>query len=675
MALFINGRAPKAIRVGDTPITRVMLGEHLVFDGTVPAVVVLPRATATAAANAPAIAGGASVAMPVAAAVSEALVPSVTAGARVAAAPAEAAAAALVPSISAGVSISLPTATAVAAAAVPDFQVVASGEVLLPRAEAIATALVPSISVVAVVAPPTATAVAEALVPTVTAGGSVSLPTAVATASALAPSIAAGASVTLPRAQATAAALVPTVSVPGAITLPTATATATALVPTTTARTFPQRVATNGTMFNTSGNNPTNGQYTATYPTGSSAGDLLIMQVNFSRSDATLVSYTANAGTFTGGGAWNLIMARDGSAADGCWAGYYYCIRGSETSVTVKASVTGTWRPTGVSMVAYQAGTFDPIMPVEIPASNYTYLLSGSSAVTTPSIITASGCSEVLCMSTCSINSNATTLGTTWSAPATEILDSRLYTSAATWMVSHSAAYHQQSAAGSSQTYSATSSASTFQRVTAAIVVNSVGRTTLEASDNFNRASLGSNWVNKGGGTLFINAQQYISGVGTPSTPMSYAFWGVPVSSDNQIVEATLRWNGNDPAHSAVAVVCRANPANMPTDGASGVQFWNVNDLMGILYETSSGGFVAATGTADYISTTKFPEGARLRIVASGSTYSAYVNGKLVAQGTVSTSTVPTTAHYVGVMIQDDSAVSGGGQPPACLDDFAAYTY
>ncbi len=473
--------------------------------------------------------------------------------------------------------------------------------------------------------------------------------------------------------QASAAALVPTASVPGAITLPTATATAAAAIPTVAVRTYPQRVATNGTMFNTSGNNPTNGQYTATYPPGTAAGDLLIMQVNFSKT--TVGAYTANADTFTGGGGWNLVMAKDDTASNGAWIGYYFCIRGSETSVTVKASITGTWRPTGVSMVAYQAGTFDPIMPVEIPASNYTYLLSGATAVTTPSIVTASAYSEVLCMSTCSINSNATTLATTWSSPATEILDSRLYTSAATWMVSHSAAYHQQSTSGSSQTYSATPSASTFQRVTAAIVINSVGRTVLEASDDFNRASLGSNWTTAGGGTLFINAQQYISGVGTPSTPMSYAFWGVPVSSDNQIVEATLRWNGNDPAHSAVAVVCRANPANMPTDGASGVQFWNVNDLMGLLYETSTGGFVAATGTADYISTTKFPEGARLRIAASGNTYSGYVNGKLIVQGAVSTSTVPTTAHYVGVMIQDDSAVSGGGQPPACLVDFAAYTF
>ena len=55
MALFINGRAPKAIRIGETPITRVMLGEHLVFDGTVPAIsVTLPKAaTATATAAAP----------------------------------------------------------------------------------------------------------------------------------------------------------------------------------------------------------------------------------------------------------------------------------------------------------------------------------------------------------------------------------------------------------------------------------------------------------------------------------------------------------------------------------------------------------------------------------------------------------------------------------------------
>jgi len=207
-------------------------------------------------------------------------------------------------------------------------------------------------------------------------------------------------------------------------------------------------------------------------------------------------------------------------------------------------------------------------------------------------------------------------------------------------------------------------------------VVEDIPAPVLVASDNFDTA-LGSNWISKGGGQLYVNGQGYVSGVGTPSEPMSYIFWKNPVPGDSQIVEATVRWNGNDPGHSAAAVVLRANPANMPSAGASGVQFWFVNNLMGILYEdpNAPNGFVPATGTSDYVSTTKFPEGARIRLRADGNTYTAYMNGAIVLQGTVPTSVVPTSNRYVGIMIQDDSGVSGGGQPPACLDNWAAYVF
>ena len=196
----------------------------------------------------------------------------------------------------------------------------------------------------------------------------------------------------------------------------------------------------------------------------------------------------------------------------------------------------------------------------------------------------------------------------------------------------------------------------------------------LVASDNFNRASLGSSWNLAGGGSLFISSNE-ISGLGTPSEPMSYAFWSTPVGSDTQIVRATVRWAGHDPAHSAAAVVLRANPSLMPAVGASGVQFWFVNNLMGILYEDSGDpdGFTPAVGTADYVSTSKFAEGAIIELRAEAEVYTASVNGVQVLQGTVSNSIVPTSRRYVGVMIQDDSAVSGGGDHPADLDDWLAY--
>ena len=446
---------------------------------------------------------------------------------------------------------------------------------------------------------------------------------------------------------------------------------------------FPSRTTTNGTTSTTASTTMTG---SVAYPTGSVSGSLLIMQVSFDKLTAGV--FAAPGSIFTGGGDWNLFMAADDTTASGVFIGYYWCIRGSETSVGITVTpTTGTMRVKSASIASYQPGTFDPIQPVNVAASNYTYLVAVTTTptkVTTPAIITETDYSEVLLMCAWAINSNATTLATTWDSPATEIMDSRSYvsTSSPAEMHAHSIAYHQQATAGSSQTYSATPNVNVYRRIVAAIVINPVGAVTSVISEDFNTDLSNFNLV--GGGNLAINGLGYLSGVGTPSTPMSYAFWKVPVSTGRQIVRATLRWNGNDPAHSAVAVVCRANPSLYNADGSTGAQFWCVNNLTGLLYETSSGGFTAATGTADYISTPKFPEGAELMIISddtvtAGTTrFWGYMNGDLQATGTFPTSVIPTTNRYIGLMIQDDSAVTTpvpGGQPPACLDNLRVYTF
>lgn len=231
MPLFGHGQAPKYLRLGDRPVVQIRLGSAILFDGTTPAAVSLPRATASAAASAPVIGAGAVLTLPTATAVCEALAPTVTAGARVLPGAAQASADALVPTIAAGAAVELPVAEATATANTPTIQTTTTDEILLPRATATAAALAPTVTVPVTIEPAAATAVSEALLPTITAGAALTLPAAAAAASALVPDLAAGAALTLPAASASASALVPSVAAGAAVTLPAASASASALVP------------------------------------------------------------------------------------------------------------------------------------------------------------------------------------------------------------------------------------------------------------------------------------------------------------------------------------------------------------------------------------------------------------------------------------------------------------
>ena len=201
----------------------------------------------------------------------------------------------------------------------------------------------------------------------------------------------------------------------------------------------------------------------------------------------------------------------------------------------------------------------------------------------------------------------------------------------------------------------------------------------VRAADDFNRPNgpLGSNWTTTGGGTLKI-ANGRIDGTGTPSVPISYAWWHEPMPSDTQVARAVVRWDGRDPEHSACGLVVRANPSGTPTAPGRqfGVQFSWTRGIMALYYEdyNAANGFTPVTGVAQYVSTSKFPDGAVVELRAEGNLYTALVNGVVQLQGTVASSVIPYSNRYVGVTIQDDSAVQNGGGPPGRLDDFEALT-
>jgi hypothetical protein len=201
----------------------------------------------------------------------------------------------------------------------------------------------------------------------------------------------------------------------------------------------------------------------------------------------------------------------------------------------------------------------------------------------------------------------------------------------------------------------------------------------MRAEDDFDRpnGALGSNWTTTGGGTLkIVNGR--IDGAGTPSVPISHAWWHQPMPSDTQVVRGVVRWDGMNPEHSATGLIVRGNPTGTPTAPGRqyGVQFSWTRGIMSLYYEdhNATNGFTPVTGTAQYVTTTKFPEGAVVELRAEGNLYTASVNGVVQLQGTVPSSVIPFTNRYVGVTIQDDSAVQNGGGPPGRLDDFEALT-
>ncbi|WP_280391186.1 hypothetical protein [Nocardia wallacei] len=613
MPLFGRGRAPKYVRLGTTPVMQAVLDELVVFDGTIPAVVPLPRATAAAAAVTPQVAAGGAVAMPTATAVSEARTPTITAGGTLAAPPAQAGTAGLVPQISAGASIGLPVAQATATAIVPDTQVVTAGEVLLPRAEAAASALMPTVEVVAGVAPPAAAAVAEALVPTVVGGAEVTLPAPSASAAANVPALAAGGSITLPRAQAPAAALLPIIGAGAAITLPAASASAAALSPTMFA----------GAYFTDDFNRSNS----------TSIGSQWVEDGNVAITSNALALDTSVTTNQRRGAIYNTPTATPfqsvefvvGSGINGtATAGAVLRCNSGRTQMFILATYNGGWnlgRITGLN------GT-------------YTAVGAGTATITAGTVVRVQvDENNVWSVYLNGVKSGLSYRDTTWAD------SSHQYLGLFVQRVSNTNSHSIDSFVGKDvQPYS--------QFV----------------ADDFDRAALGGDWTTRFG-PLYLASNQ-LTAVGLASEPISFAWHNTPSPTADMAAEARIRWNGRNPQHSSLSVCVRADPAS----SHGGVHFWCVADNMGIaMYNWAGTEFTPATGTDALVPTSKFPDGARMRLEVRGTVYTAFVDSVPVLQGTFTTAQVPTSNRYIGVHGEDDSAVSGGGEPPGALDEMRGY--
>lgn len=615
MPLFGRGRAPKYVRLGTTAVTRVILGERVVFDGTTPAVAALPRASAAAAAVVPDIAAGATLTLPTATAVSEARLPAIRASGGILMPPAQATAAAALPEVSAGAEVQLPTAAAVTNADPPAIQVVMEGEVLLPRAAATATAFAPSVTVVAEVFLPTATAVGEARVPAVVGGAVVSLPVAAASAAAAVPTITAGGAIALPRAQATAAALLPIVGGGGAVTLPTATASAAALAPAASAGAY----FTDN--FNRTDNTSLGANWTETGGDLGIASNMLAVQGTSNSRRAAIyntptatpyqfVEFTMGTAPTTGAGSGAVLRSNAGFTQM-----FMLSVASNGWSLNRITGINGTITALGNLSATISIGT---TVRVQVDANNvWSVYLNG-------------------------VKSGNSFLDATWADSSHQYLG----------------LFVQRTGSGTG---------------ISASLDNFAGGDTASyvqfAADNFNRSLIGSDWTLRFG-PLYLASNELCS-VGNASEPISYGWYNATSPTADQACEAKIRWNGRNPLHSSVSVAVRADPAT----SHGGVHYWRVADKHGIcMYNWAGDSFTAATGTADFPTTTKAAEGAVMRIEARGTVYTAFLDGVFQLQGTFTTTQVPLTNRYCGVHGEDDSGVSGGGDPPANLDDWAAYS-
>ncbi|MFI7527494.1 hypothetical protein [Nocardia salmonicida] len=196
MAISRSGFSPLGVYLGDFPLSRVYLGDLLLWEPGLPVMVYPPSISATAIVPAHSITAGQN--LTVAPAVATATVPAPSVAIAVQVPPAVAVATVPAPQIRRGATISALPATAVAVVPAPEFEVIT----LIDAVPAIAGAVVPAPTLVTGVTPPPATATAVVPVPELRL--LIDAVPAIATATVPAPSVAAGATITAAPAVATA---------------------------------------------------------------------------------------------------------------------------------------------------------------------------------------------------------------------------------------------------------------------------------------------------------------------------------------------------------------------------------------------------------------------------------------------------------------------------------------
>ncbi|MGW4123634.1 DUF7257 domain-containing protein [Nocardia sp. NPDC004711] len=208
MGLSRNGVAPLNVFLGDQPVSRVYLGDILVWEKGMPVPVYLPAARAVATVVAPSLAAGQNLTVTPAVATGALPVP--------------------------GLVVAVTVPAAVATATVPAPVASSSATVTVPPAVAAATVPPPTIAIFTEVRVPAAAAAAVVAAPMTGVG--VTVPAAVAVAVAAAPTTA----VRVQAAAATASAVVPAPVVLADRTIAAVPAVATATVPAPTIKIFPR---------------------------------------------------------------------------------------------------------------------------------------------------------------------------------------------------------------------------------------------------------------------------------------------------------------------------------------------------------------------------------------------------------------------------------------------------
>lgn len=230
MPIVQNGKAAVALRYIDEQgvehqVVQVRLGETMVWDGTAPAFVTMPRFTATGQMRVPGVSAGQSFGVPAAAVTSEFRAPLVSAGATVAMPVMSATGQFNAPSVTAAAYVEILAATAQGEVLPVAAGEAAPGAVYMPVITATAGMLPPVIAVPAEVEAQLITAVGEVLTPTVGGHALAQAVAAAASGAVLPPLLSAGQSQATPRATATAGILTPVVSAGATISMPVITAT------------------------------------------------------------------------------------------------------------------------------------------------------------------------------------------------------------------------------------------------------------------------------------------------------------------------------------------------------------------------------------------------------------------------------------------------------------------